>query len=46
LKGKSVAFMKPNAVPVLCTRVRSKKPGMIAMLSFNAMCRRTIAFTI
>src|SRR2546422_615926 len=45
LNGKSVAFMNPNAVPVLWTRVRSKKPGMTVTLSFSGICRRTTAFT-
>ncbi len=40
--GKSTPFSMPNAAPVLCTRVRSRKPGMTEMLSWSGSRSRTI----
>ena len=45
LNGKSTPFSNPNAAPVLCTRVRLKKPGMTVMLSYSSRRGRTSAFT-
>ncbi len=39
MNGKSIAFSSPKAAPVLCTRVRSKKPGMTSTLSYSVEAR-------
>lgn len=44
LNGKSIALNIPNAAPVLCTRVRLRKPGITSIVSCSSSARRTIAF--
>ena len=45
LNGMSSAFSRPNAAPVLWTRVRLKNPGMIVTLSNRPKRGRTAALT-
>jgi hypothetical protein len=45
LNGISSAFKRPNAAPVLWTRVRLKNPGMTSILSNRFKRGRTAAFT-